>query len=116
MQPASGIARHDFTQKISTKPGTDAFRPKNYPNQAFQGVLRVSFRVAAAATPISIVHDAPALSEQMRDTSMLDVGQAAGRVALDGGLGDRESILGVDKCRVVLGELALRVGKLDDAA
>src|SRR6266851_9173535 len=36
---------------MSPKPGISGFRAKNYPNQVLSGVLRVTFRRAAAATP-----------------------------------------------------------------
>ena len=47
---------------------------------------------------------------------MLNLGDAAGRIALDGGLGDRKRVAGVDVLGVILGELALRVGQFDNAA
>ena len=47
---------------------------------------------------------------------MLNLGDAAGRIALDGGPGDRKRAAGVDVLGVILGELALRVGQFDNAA
>jgi hypothetical protein len=45
------IARNDFTQEIAEKAGIGDFRMKSCPNEAFSGVVGVSFRRAAAATP-----------------------------------------------------------------
>jgi hypothetical protein len=58
--------------------------------------------------------DPPAL--RWPGVSMLNLGDAAGRIALDGGLGDRKRVAGVDVLGVILGELALRVGQFDNAA
>jgi hypothetical protein len=44
---------------------------------------------------------------------MLNLGDAAGRIALDGGLGDRKRVAGVDVLGVIL---ALPVGQFDNAA
>jgi hypothetical protein len=45
------IARKDFTQQISKKASIGGLRTKNYSNDAFPEVLRVTFLRAAAATP-----------------------------------------------------------------
>jgi hypothetical protein len=47
------IARNDFTQEIAEKAEIGDFRMKSCPNEAFSGVLVVTFRRAAAATPTS---------------------------------------------------------------
>jgi hypothetical protein len=45
------IARRDFTQQISKKAAIGGLRTKNYSNEAFPEVVRVTFPRAAAATP-----------------------------------------------------------------
>ena len=45
------IAGNDFTQEIAEKAGIGDFRMKSCPNEAFSGVVGVSFRRAAAAIP-----------------------------------------------------------------
>jgi hypothetical protein len=56
---ACGIARYDFPQQTAENAQDGSFRTKKLHYDVFPGVLIVTFRRAAAATPSSIVDNGP---------------------------------------------------------